>query len=252
MRRYFIEVAYTGTAYSGFQTQQNAITIQSEVEKAIQILCKESIVLTGSSRTDAGVHASQNFFHADTTIQFTQNDVYHLNAILSQDIAVKNIYAVNEDAHCRFDASARKYEYHISRKKDPFLQGRAFFYPYKFQTDLLSEMATVLTGVTDFTSFSKKHTQVKNFNCQLQESFWTMKDDLLIYTVQGNRFLRGMVRALTGTMLRLAKKGAGADAILEIAAAKNCSLADFSVPAHGLYLKQVLFEVNVYKNKPVQ
>lgn len=251
MRRYFIEVAYTGTAYSGFQTQQNAITIQSEVERALFILCKETVALTGSSRTDAGVHASQNFFHTDSEILFTQNHIYHLNAILSQDIAIKNIYAVDEHAHCRFDALGRRYEYHIARKKDPFLQRRAYFYPYKFQYSLLNEMAEALTGLTDFTSFSKKNTQVKNFKCQVQESFWTMQDDILIYTVQGNRFLRGMVRALTGTMLRLAKKGSGAMELLEIAAAENCSLADFSVPAHGLYLKQVLFEPGVYQGKQV-
>lgn len=252
MQRYFIEVAYMGTTYSGFQTQQNAKTIQSEVELALKILYKEDIRLTGSSRTDAGVHADQNFFHTDSPIQFLQHHIYHLNAILPQQIVIKNIYAVADAAHCRFDASARRYEYHIVRKKNPFLQDRSFYFPYKIDFDLLEEMAVQIKIIKDFTSFAKRHSQVKNFNCQIQESFWKMQDDVLIYTVQGNRFLRGMVRGLTGTMLKLSKQGKGAKSLLEIADAKNCAFADFSVPGRGLFLKSVIFDSSVYEGKELK
>lgn len=252
MQRYFIEVAYMGTNYSGFQTQQNAKTIQFEVELALKILCKEAILLTGSSRTDAGVHAIQNFFHTESKIVFTQRHIYHLNAILPPQIVIKNIYAVSDTAHCRFDATARRYEYHIVRKKHPLLQDRSFYYPYTLDINLLEEMAIRLKSITDFKSFAKRHSQVNNFNCQIQASFWKMQDDLLIYTVQGNRFLRGMVRGLTGTMLKLAKQKTGADALVQIADAKDCAFADFSVPGKGLFLTSVIFDPSVYAGKEVK
>src|SRR3954451_9998112 len=139
MHRYFLEVSYKGTHYKGFQKQPNDITIQSEVEKALHILFQQNIELTGSSRTDAGVHALQNFFHFDTEIAILPKQLYNLNAILSQDIVVKNILPVNMQAHSRFSATSRAYSYYIYRAKNPFLKDRAYFYPFQLDIDLLQQ-----------------------------------------------------------------------------------------------------------------
>jgi tRNA pseudouridine38-40 synthase len=241
MPRYFLEVSYKGTAYSGFQTQENANTIQAEIEKAFQILQKNEVNLTGSSRTDTGVHAIQNFFHFDYDGIIHPQFVYKMNAILPLDIIIKNIKQVSNNAHCRFDALSRSYKYFIYQAKNPFLQDRAYFFPYTLNIVTLNECAALLMEYTDFTSFCKRNTQVKTFNCTIQESKWYMESDCLVYQVNANRFLRGMVRALTATMLRA---GTGKISFTEFKAiieAKDCTLASFDAPAHGLFLKEVSF-----------
>ena len=172
MSRYFLEVSYKGTNYSGFQIQQNANSIQAEIEKAFQILQKEKIGLTGSSRTDAGVHALQNFFHFDFEGEITSHFVYKMNAILPGDIVVQKLISVKQGAHCRFDAISREYKYFIYRYKDPFLKDRAFYFPYKLNMELMQQAAVMIKTYTDFTSFSKRNTQVKTFNCCIMESKW--------------------------------------------------------------------------------
>lgn len=252
MPRYFIEVSYKGAAYSGFQVQQNSVTIQSEVEKALQIFFKQSFSLTGSSRTDAGVHALQNYFHFDVdkplrksrkVISEDQEDfgVYHLNAILPKDIVVKRIFQVEDEAHSRFDAVARKYKYYIYQQKNPFLQDTAFYFPYKLDIDELNKAAILILNNKDFTSFSKRNTQVNNFICDIQESEWTKEEDTLIYTVKGNRFLRGMVKGLAGTMLKVGTHKISIDQFNTIINNKDCTKADFSVPPHALFLVEVLY-----------
>jgi tRNA pseudouridine38-40 synthase len=240
MSRYFIEVFYKGTAYSGFQTQENANTIQAEIEKAIEVLKKDKVVLTGSSRTDSGVHALQNFFHFDSGLDYSnEKAIYNLNAILPEDIGIRRIIPVNEEAHCRFDAVTREYKYFVYRHKNPFLKDRAYYYPYRLDVGRLQEAADILKEYTDFTSFSKRNTQVKTFNCQLMESQWLYEGDCLVYRVKGNRFLRGMVRALTATMLKTGRGRQSLDEFRAIIEAKDCTVASFSVPAHGLFLLSV-------------
>ena len=239
MYRYFIEVSYKGTNYSGFQIQNNAITIQSELEKALLIYTKEIISLTGSSRTDAGVHALQNFFHFDTDRVFTQKEAYHLNAILPTSIVVKNIVHIASDAHCRFDAIAREYNYHIYQEKNPFLEETAWFYPFKIHKEILAETARIITQHHDFTSFSKRNTQVNNFQCTILTSEWQINEDRYLYTVKGNRFLRGMVRGLVGTMLKAASGRISVKQFEDIILQKDCTKADFTTPARGLFLKKV-------------
>lgn len=242
MSRYFIEVAYKGTAYAGFQKQENAITIQAELERAMQVLYRFSFELTGSSRTDAGVHAAQNFFHFDSDNLENRDlaqDVYHLNAILPADIVVKNIFAVKGDAHSRFDALWRCYQYSIYSSKNPFLADRAYFFPYKLDLSCLQEAAALILTNTDFTAFSKKNTQVHSFNCQLYESEWINTGDCLVYRVRANRFLRGMVRGLVATML---KTGTGKLPLTDFKAIidnKPGFNAVFDAPAHGLMLMEV-------------
>jgi tRNA pseudouridine38-40 synthase len=239
MPRYFLEVSYKGTAYSGFQSQQNANTVQAEVEKAFEIIQKENILMTGSSRTDTGVHALQNFLHFDYAGEINPHFVYKLNAILPDDIVIKALKPVSENAHCRFDAISRQYNYHIYRYKDPFIKDQAFFFPYKLDIEKLQQAAAVLKEYTDFTSFSKRNTQVKTFQCQVIESNWLLRDNCLVYNVKANRFLRGMVRALTATMLRVGRGKISIEEFRAIIDAKDCTKASFAVPAHGLFLMQV-------------
>lgn len=244
--RYFIETSYKGTAYSGFQVQQNSNTIQGEIEKALSIYFKRTFHLTGSSRTDAGVHALQNYFHFDTgellSASFNlqlKDSVYHLNAILSRDIVIKRIFSVKDDAHCRFDALSREYQYFIYQQKDPFLEDRAFYYPYKLDMDKLNEAAGILLNKKDFTSFSKRNTQVNNFNCDIIKSEWNLNNETLVYAVKGNRFLRGMVKGLVGTMLHVGTQKISLSDFKDIIESRDCTKADFSVPPHGLFLIKV-------------
>ena len=245
MARYFIEVAYKGTGYAGFQVQQNANTIQAEIEKALHVYFRKVFSLTGSSRTDAGVHAQQNFFHFDSDIIFTTAETdkatYHLNAILPLDIAIKNIRQVAENAHCRFDATARSYRYCVHQHKDPFLQDDSYYYPYPLNIDAMNEAAKLLFDFTDFESFAKKNTQVFTYNCTIFLSEWKYENNMLMYTVVGNRFLRGMVRGLVGTMLLVGKGKHSIEDFKNIVESKDSSKTDFSAPAKGLVLLEVKY-----------
>jgi tRNA pseudouridine38-40 synthase len=239
MPRYFLEVTYKGTAYSGFQVQHNAVTIQSAVEKALQVLLRDPISLTGSSRTDAGVHALQNYFHFDTPLELQEKLLYNLNAILPGDIAAKSLRRVADDAHSRFHAIAREYRYYIYRHKEPFLADRAYFFPYSLDLAALNTAAAVLMEYQDFTSFSKRNTQVKTFICAIQHSFWQEEGDTIIYNVKANRFLRGMVRGLVATMLRVGRGTLTIEGFRQIIEAKDCGKADFAAPPQGLFLVKV-------------
>lgn len=239
MARYFIEVSYKGARYAGFQVQDNVLTIQSEVEKALAVYFRQPVALSGSSRTDSGVHARQNFFQFDGDFAVPDRAMYNLNAILPGDIAINSIRKMRDDAHCRFDAIAREYEYTIYKRKDPFIADRAYFFPYTVDEGLLQEAASVIKEYTDFTSFSKRNTQVKTFNCKIIYSEWVRRDDCLVYRVKANRFLRGMVRGLTGTMLRVGRGKMTIDDLRSVIEAKDCTGADFSVPGHGLLLVKV-------------
>ena len=242
MARYFLKVSYKGTAYNGFQIQENANTIQLEIEKALEIFYKEKISLTGSSRTDAGVHALENYFHFDTSLEVEHQHLYNLNAILNKDIIALDIYKVKNDAHCRFDATFRTYKYYIYQQKNPFLEDRAYLYPYTLDINLMKEAAALLFQFNDFSSFSKKHTQVNNFNCTISKAEWFVENDCLVFHVQSNRFLRGMVRALVATMLKVGRGQMSIDEFKNLIAAKTNSSAHFDVPAHGLFLVKVGYD----------
>ena len=245
--RYFLDVSYKGTNYSGFQSQINANTIQAEIEKALQILLKEKIELTGSSRTDAGVHAYQNYFHFDFDAELKSKLMYNLNAILPVDIAVKKLLRVNDDAHCRFDAISRQYKYLVYKRKNPFLADKAFYFPYTLDLDIMNNAAEIIKEYSDFTSFSKRNTQARNFKCDIKESKWVIEDECITYTVIANRFLRGMVRALTATMLKLGRGKLRINSFRNIIESRDCTLADFAAPSHGLYLVNVCFPENYFK-----
>ena len=241
MAKYFLELSYMGTRYNGFQVQPNVPTVQGELEKALKTLLKEEIDLSTSSRTDAGVHACQNFFHFESGLEITQKNIYNLNAILPRDIAVINIYKMHPEAHSRFDALGRKYKYYIYNYKDPFMWDRGWYYPFKLDIDLLNQAAAVVMGYEDFTSFSKRNTQVHTFICHIKEARWQMEGNTLIFTVEANRFLRGMVRALVATMLKVSRGAVTMEQFKAIIEAKDCAKADFSAPAKGLFLQEVSY-----------
>ncbi|HZI02180.1 MAG TPA: tRNA pseudouridine(38-40) synthase TruA [Flavisolibacter sp.] len=243
MPKFFLEVSYRGTAYSGFQVQENANSIQAEIEKALALLHRFPFSLTGSSRTDAGVHALQNYFHFDAATIHPQT-VYKLNAILPKDISVRRIDQMPDDAHSRFDAVSREYEYHIHQFKDPFQNGLSYYYPYHLNLDLLQEAAALIKTYSDFSSFAKSNSQVKNFQCIIYNSEWHVNKETLIYHIKGNRFLRGMVRLITGSLLKVGRGKMSLDHFRMMI--QNRSKAGFSVPADGLYLKAVNYPENYF------
>lgn len=246
MNRYFLEVSYLGKAYSGFQVQQNAVTVQSEVERVLKVLTHTDIMLTGSSRTDAGVHARQNFFHFDTNLEIGQRQVYNMNALLPVDISVRSLRRMPADCHCRFDAVGRRYRYMIARSKDPFMYETAYFFPYRVDVGNMQQAADQIIGTHDFSTFSKRNTQVRTFVCTIRESRWKETDSRLEYTVSGNRFLRGMVRGLVGTMLKVGTGRLTLEGFMAVFGSGDCSLADFSVPGKGLCLDGVEFPENYF------
>lgn len=253
MPRYFIEVSYKGTSFSGFQTQQNAVTVQSEVVKGLQIFFRQSFALTGASRTDAGVHALQNYFHFDSIEDLINpNDIlyekrinqilYSLNSIIPKDIVIKNLFRVKSDAHCRFDAISREYKYFIYQSKNSFLKDTAYYYPYKIDFGLLQQSHQIILNTKNFSSFSKRNTQVKNFICDVNKSEWKFENGLLIYNVIANRFLRGMVRGLVATILKVATKKITLNNFNTIIQNEEPSLTDFSAPAQGLFLVEIKYK----------
>ena len=245
MPRFFIELSYKGTQYAGFQIQKNANSIQAELEKALTVFFKIPFALTCSSRTDAGVHALQNFFHVDLEIVLSPalltKSVYNINAILPGDIVVKRIYQVPNELHSRFSAVQREYQYFIYQQKDPFNQDKAYYYPYFLDLNLLQQAAAILLTYQDFNSFSKRNTQVKSFICNIAVSKWEQHKDGFVYTVKANRFLRGMVRGLVGTMLRVGTGKLLINDFVALIERKNATQTDFSAPAHGLFLINVKY-----------
>ncbi|MEY3645091.1 MAG: hypothetical protein RLZZ207_1789 [Bacteroidota bacterium] len=245
MQNYFLRVRYNGRQYAGFQIQENAITIQGEVEKALLVYFRQSIQLTGSSRTDAGVHARCNYFHFQSDLPQVEAGVYNLNAILPSSISIEGIFKVPSDAHSRFSAVARCYSYHVYSRKNPFLEGISWHYPYPLDINAMNQAASLFKGTHDFTSFSKKHTQVFTNDCSITDADWIVEGEELVFRVKGNRFLRGMVRALVGTMVKVGRGNLSVQEVKEILQAKDNTLADFSAPAHGLFLEEVIFPADV-------
>jgi len=248
MPRYFLELAYRGTHFSGFQIQENAGSIQQEVEKALAIFFRQPFELTGSSRTDTGVHALENLFHFDYQGIIDQKVLYNINAILPPDIVLRKVYPVAPDAHCRFDALSREYRYYVYREKNPFLADRAYYFPYTLDRDKLRAAASLIPEFQDFTSFAKRNVQVKTFVCKILESEWREEEECLVYRVKANRFLRGMVRGLVGTMLQVGRGRISVEDFAAILRKKDARLADFSAPGHGLFLFRVYFPDSIREN----
>ncbi|OFY63148.1 MAG: tRNA pseudouridine(38-40) synthase TruA [Bacteroidetes bacterium RIFCSPLOWO2_02_FULL_36_8] len=244
--RYFLEISYRGTNYHGFQFQKNANTIQQEIEKALAILSRNEIKITCSSRTDSGVHAIQNFAHFDFENPLPENLMYKMNCVLPRDICIKNIFPVTNDANARFSAVSRTYKYVISTIKDPFLSGLCYYHPVTLTIQWLNLASQELLSHTDFTSFSKTHSQSKTNICHIKNAEWKKEGNLFVFYIKADRFLWGMVRALAGTMILVGDGTKTVDDFKKIIDGKNRMLAGSSVPAEGLFLCEVEYPKEIF------
>jgi len=242
MQRYFLQITYKGTAYHGWQVQKNAISVQQVLNEKLSILLQEIINVVGAGRTDTGVHAEYFMLHFDVEKPILDSALFldKMNKLLPMDIAVCQLFKVSSDANTRFNALSRTYEYRITRKKSPFLTDLAWFYRVQLNVDLMNQAAKILYEYQDFTSFSKTGTQVKTNNCKIYEAHWfETNDNLLIFKIKADRFLRNMVRAIVGTLLYVGMEKLSLIDFRKIIESKNRSNAGFSVPAHGLFLTDI-------------
>ena len=244
--RYFLELSFLGTNYHGWQRQQNANTVQQELEKALKVLLKTDVATTGCGRTDTGVHARRFFAHFDSDHSAVQASnhptfIYQLNSLLPNDISITGIHTVKDDAHARFDATMRIYEYIIVRRKDPLLQGLSYRFENNLDIEKMNRFAKIFIGHHDFASFSKSHTQVKTTICDVSAAEWKVEAHTLIFRISADRFLRNMVRAITGTLLEAGEGKLSENDFKLIFESKNRSEAGMSVPASGLYLCDVKY-----------
>jgi tRNA pseudouridine38-40 synthase len=244
MSRYFIEISYLGTRYHGWQLQPNATTVQSVLEDSLKRLTGDAIKTTGAGRTDTGVHARHFTAHFDSEqplFETGNHCVYKLNCILPADISIKDLYPVKPEAHARFGALSRTYEYRISQFKDPFDTTLSWYLSRPLNIAVMNEAARKLMEYSDFTSFSKLHTDVKTNKCHIMEAAWSDVAGKIIFTIKADRFLRNMVRAIVGTMIELGQGNTDLRGFTDIIEGQDRSLAGFSVPAHGLYLVDIAY-----------
>lgn len=245
--RYFFEIAYKGTNYKGWQTQHNAITVQEVVEGALSTLLGNTIEIIGSGRTDAGVHCAQQFFHADIEKEIAPVDFQHrLNVLLPKDISIQSIQAVMPEASARFEAISRTYHYKITLRKNPLLEGLALHYFKSVDIQTMNAAAALLLGEHDFQSFSKVKTNVNHFRCNIHEAEWRQKGDELIFVITANRFLRGMVRAIVGTLLDVGTGRLTAQEFQDIITTKDRRAAGQNVSPEGLYLMEVKYPSSIF------
>ena len=251
MNRYFLQLSYKGTNYHGWQSQENTeATVQQTLDDVLSKILAEKITVAGAGRTDTGVHAQEYFAHFDSEKTDLHIDpqkwLFKMNVVLPEDIAIQKIIPVKKDAHARFDAHSRMYRYFVSRKKDPFLIDSAYYLYGKIDVESMNKAALIITQNTDFTSFSKVNTQVKNNFCNVKKAFWEEHGDLLLFTIQADRFLRNMVRSLVGTMLEIGFGKMDYEEMQTIFDSKNRSKAGLSVPAHGLFLSKIEYPEKIW------
>lgn len=254
--RYFIELAYKGTNYHGWQYQPGADSVQETLNKALSLLLKTDIDIVGAGRTDSGVHAKQMFAHFDFESEVDVPQLVHkLNSFLPKDIAVFNILKVSDEAHARFDATKRTYEYHIHTMKDVFENDGSYQFQFPLNIDKMNEACQILFKHNDFECFSKVNTDVNTFNCVIFEANWTrgnpeapgkQNGNKLIFTIAADRFLRNMVRAIIGTMINIGTGKISLADFEKIIDSKDRSQAGFSVPAHGLYLTKIEYKKDLF------
>lgn len=241
--RYFIKLAYNGTQYHGWQIQPNAASVQETMNKAFSVILNSEISLMGAGRTDTGVHAKEMYAHFDLEKPFDIPVTIHkLNSFLPKDIVIYSVFPVADDAHTRFDAIKRTYEYHINTFKDAFLQEQSWYFHQKLDLDLMNKAASLLLKHTDFQCFSKVNTDVNTFDCTIFEAQWKQENDKLIFTISANRFLRNMVRSIVGTLINIGLHKITLADFETIIESKNRERAGFSVPAHGLYLTKIEYD----------
>lgn len=247
-KRFFLYFSYKGTAYHGWQFQPNGISVQEVLTKALCTILRTNIEVVGAGRTDAGVHAKLMVAHFDTEVELPlEFDLTaKLNSFLPKDISIIKIAEVQPDAHARFDAICRRYEYHVVTAKNVFKTEFSARVDENLDFELMNIAAATLKNYRDFTSFSKLHTDVKTNNCVVTHAEWTQHDDEWIFTIQADRFLRNMVRAIVGTLFEVGRHKMTLEEFEEVIEVKNRCKAGTSVPAHGLYLVDIQYPTEIF------
>ena len=247
--RYFIFISYKGTSYHGWQIQPNSVTVQKILDDALSTILNEKILTTGAGRTDSGVHATVFCAHFDSVssdLVSKKNVVFRLNSFLPRDISVSRLSKVQSDAHARFSAISRTYRYNIIKTKNPFRDDSSWFINRKINTALMNEACGLLMNHTDFTSFSKLHSDVKTNICRISYAVWKEDDDSLVFTIKADRFLRNMVRAIVGTMIEIGSGKINLKEFEEIILAKDRGRAGKSAPAKGLFLVDIEYPEEIF------
>jgi tRNA pseudouridine38-40 synthase len=245
--RYFLDLSYRGTKYHGWQIQANAHTVQQELQSALSVLLGQEIACYGSGRTDTGVHAVQQVAHFDIDSQISPDlVVYKLNKMLPKDISVQSLRPVNGDAHARFDAFLRSYQYRLNKRKSPFIIDLSYYWPFPLDIATMNEASKLLLGMQDFQAFSKVKTDVESFECDIAKAVWYEDNDFITFDVSANRFLRGMVRALVGTLMEIGQGRITVADFGKIIESKNRKSAGRAVPACGLFLTEVCYPSELY------
>ena len=246
MMRYFIDISYNGKNYHGWQIQKNAVTVQSTIQDVISKILGKTTDIIGSGRTDTGVHAKSQVAHFDVNKEVDNDFIYRVNAFLPQDISINSVNQVVDNSHARFDAISREYIYKIHDLKSPFVDGLSVFYNKKINMDLINEACSTIMKNSDFQSFSKVKTEVKNFNCTISHASIRRKNNFYLFKFCANRFLRGMVRALVGTLLQLNEGKINLKEFKLIFEKKNREYAGPSAPPYGLYLNKVNYNSDIF------
>ena len=251
LMRYFLEIAYDGGRFHGWQVQPNALSVQEVLEDCLGKILRETISTTGSGRTDTGVHASQQFVHFDTAQQLDpQHIIYRLNRILPDDISAYNLYLVTDEAHARYDAFARTYHYYITLTKNPFKRQYAWYHSRTLEVEKMNQAAAILLKYEDFTTFSKVKGDTKHYRCNMYEAVWRQEGEELVFTIRANRFLRGMVRLVVGALVDVGRGKLSIEAFEQIIASQDRSKASGAAPAEGLYLARVEYPEHVFRTTP--
>lgn len=246
-KRYFLELSYKGTAFHGWQIQNNAFTVQECLESSLSTYLRQPITVMGSGRTDTGVHATMQVCHFDLKEgTLGENFLKGINSILPREISIHSVRPVKPDAHARFDAFRRSYFYRIIFQKSPFLDDLAWLYFHPLDVEKMNQAAQVLLRHEDFECFSKVHTEVTHFRCQIISARWEQKDDQLLFHITANRFLRGMVRAIVGTLIEVGLGFRKVEEMDELILSRNRAKAGKAAPAKGLFLSQILYPKDIY------
>ena len=241
--RYFIELQFNGKNFHGWQVQPNAHTVQSELNEKLSILVNKPVETVGAGRTDSGVHAKYFVAHFDIDKELINLPklIYKLNNFLHEDIFVMGIHPVSNNAHARYSALSRTYKYYISTQKDVFRKDLSWLLFSNLEIEALNAGASEILKYSDFTSFSKLHSDVKTNTCKIHFSQWTQEKHMLIYTITADRFLRNMVRSIVGTLIRIGKGKLSIDDFKDIINSKDRSKAGESAPAQGLFLHDIKY-----------
>lgn len=240
--RYFIQLSYLGTRYHGWQVQPNALSVQQCINESLSTILRTSIQVVGAGRTDTGVHAKEMYAHFDVEAPVEEAQLtFKLNRLLPPDIAIQRIIKVADEAHARFDASTRSYEYHLTFAKNPFLQEMALLCVQDLDISRMEEATKVLFKHEDFSAFSRSHTQTKTNLCTIKEAYWEKVPNGLVFHISANRFLRNMVRAIVGTLLEVGKGKLTVAEFEQVILEQDRSKAGESAAAKGLFLTRVLY-----------